>query len=128
VGVLKLRMGIQMARKNELIGGILTKIALVALALSFPVGLFILNAPALKELIPKEVQNEIVVDLDKAIDAKSNEIAEIEMKILEARGELLKFEEMKISQLKELRVLYDRIASMLDVRETHLDLQNPSSK
>ena len=109
----------QQVQKN----GILSKVSLIVLALSFPVGLFVLNAPALKELVPQEKQQVIPLDIEKVIDAKSEEIAKIDMQILEAKGELLKFEEMKHSQLKELKTLYDRIATMLGASETNLDLK-----
>jgi hypothetical protein len=108
--------------------GILSKVALVILALSFPVGLFVLNAPALKELIPTEKRQDIAVDIEKVIEAKGAEIAKIDMQILEAKGELLKYEEMKISQLRELKILYDRIATMLGGQENNSDMNNLISK
>ncbi len=116
--------------KNEQKNGILSKVALIVLALSFPVGLFVLNAPALKELLPaqNQIQKEIAVDLSRILDTKSEEIAKIDMQILEARGEILKFEEMKSAQLNELRTLYERISTMLGNKETHLDINSPMSK
>jgi hypothetical protein len=113
-----------MTKKVEQKSGVFTKVALIALALSFPVGLFILNAPALMELAPKDVRSEVAVNLNNAIDAKAEEIAKIDMQILEARGELLKFEDAKLAQLKELRTLYDRIASMLGDTQSETEFQN----
>jgi hypothetical protein len=113
-----------MTKKVEQKSGLFTKIALIALALSFPIGLFILNAPALIELIPKQVRSEVAVNLNNAIDAKAEEIAKIDMQILEARGELLKYEDAKMAQIKELRTLYDRIASMLGDNQKEMELQN----
>jgi len=117
-----------MANNTEQKNGLLMKVALVSLALSFPIGLFILNAPQLKEPIPVNTKHEIALDLGKVIEAKGEEIAKIDMQILEARGELLKYEEMKISQLKELRTLYERIAAMLGNKETQMNQKNPHSK
>lgn len=114
--------------QNEQKSGILSKVALIVLALSFPVGLFVLNAPALKELVPVEKQQDIPADLSKVLEAKGEEIAKIDMQILEAKGQLLKFEEMKLSELRELKTLYDRIAIMLGGRETNLDLKIQNSK
>ena len=114
--------------QQEQKSGILSKIALIVLALSFPVGLFILNAPAMKELVQSTKQQEVTLDFNKVIDAKSEEIAKIDMQILEAKGQLLKFEEMKGSQLKELRTLYDRIATMLESGGASTDSKALGSK
>ena len=114
----------QQEQKN----GIYSKVVLIVLALSFPVGLFILNAPALKDLVPVEKHQDITIDIDKVIEAKGKEIEKIDMQILEAKGQLLKYEEMKMGQLRELKTLYDRIATMLGVQETNLDLKIQDSK
>jgi hypothetical protein len=114
--------------QNEQKNSLLSKLALIVLALSFPVGLFLLNAPAFRELVPATDKKDIALDLDEVIEAKSEEIAKIDLQILEAKGQLLKFEEMKGSQLRELKTLYNRIAKMLEGSEPSLDRPSEGSK
>lgn len=61
----------------------------------------IATADALPEVDTKE--------LERAVDVRLKRIAEIDVKILSAKGEVLKFQEQKHSLIRELEKIQERI-------------------
>lgn len=99
---------------------IVTTCGLALLALSFPAALFLLNAPALDSLgklavtaSPKPAAKLDTPTLEKAIEAKVERVREFDERILQARGEIMKFEELKEKQLDELESVRTRISELV---------------
>jgi len=100
---------------------IATTCGLALLALSFPAALYMLNAPALESLgqltVSQPAQPVPKVDgatLEKAIEAKFDRVKEFDARILQARGEIMKFEELKEKQLDELESVREKIGNLLE--------------
>jgi hypothetical protein len=89
--------------------------ALGLLALSFPVGLLVLNAPV-KSLVTGAglLGSDSPAAINRFLETKTTEIESLDGRILEARGELLKYQEKRAEQLGELKALYDQLGRVID--------------
>ncbi len=91
--------------RNSLIKGLL-----VLTAISFPVGLIVFNTQDSIQNLKSTFGLTKKVDLSAALAAKEQELKEIDLRILQARGEFLKYAEMRNSQVSDLETI-----------KTHLD-------
>lgn len=102
---------------------LLLKVLLGLTALSFPLGLVLLNTEDTLTRIRSVLNGGRKSDLNAALNAKEDEIKEIDTKILQARGEFLKYAEMRNSQVGELENLRTNIERIIT---TPIPLDTPS--
>lgn len=87
------------------------KIFVGALLLSFPGALYFLYVADIGGMHPERTN---VREISLALEQKERDIAALDDKIIQARGEMMKFEDMKKSLVQDLIVLKKKISDVID--------------
>lgn len=88
---------------------------IVLLLLSFPAGLFLVYAPDSPKSVAEPVKIEAnLKETAEALDYKEREITALEQKIVEARSEVLQYEELRGNILNELMMLQAKVEGIIE--------------
>jgi hypothetical protein len=91
----------------------LIKGLLVLTAVSFPIGLIVFNTQDSIQNLKSTFGLTGKVDLSAALAAKEQELKDIDLKILQARGEFLKYAEMRNSQVNDLETIKSHLDRLI---------------
>lgn len=90
--------------------GLFVKILVGGLLFSFPAALYYFYTTELSRM---QTVSPSLAEVSKAVEQKEKEIEVLDGRILQARGEVLKFEEMKYNLVGDLVQLKDRITAVI---------------
>jgi hypothetical protein len=91
--------------------GVMVKFFVGILLLSFPGALYFLYIADIGKFHPERTD---VREIALALEQKERDIAALDDKIIQARGEMMKFEDMKKSVVSDLIVLKNKISEVID--------------
>lgn len=87
----------------------------IALLLTFPVAVYTFQNWDRKEVPENNLSAATIVpELNEAVEAKIKEVADVEVKILQAQGEVLKHKEQRTALIKDLEHLQAKIKPIIE--------------
>lgn len=100
--------------RGVFVRGVVIKIFVGVLLLSFPGALYFLYIADIGKFHPERTD---VREIALALEQKERDIAALDDKIIQARGEMMKFEDMKKSLVHDLIVLKNKISEVIERNE-----------
>lgn len=101
---------------------LLARLSIVLMVGSFPFAIyyFYLSAPSSQSKIssrvnsnPKKSVDVVVADMNRGVETKAKELRELEVKILQNKGSILKLEEDKQAFVSDLESIQSRISDVI---------------